>query len=75
MKDLFITIKSYNGCKVCIETVNDFAPIKQNKKKNTRESQMPFMTKELSKEILARSRLRNNLKKNRTEENKIRYTK
>ena len=33
------------------------------------------MTKELSKEILARSRLRNNLKKNRTEENKIRYTK
>ena len=36
---------------------------------------MPFMTKELSKEITLRSILRNNFLKNRTEENKIRYTK
>ena len=32
---------------------------------------MSFMIKELSKETTARSRLRNNFKKNRTEENKI----
>ena len=36
---------------------------------------MPFMTKELSKEITPRSILRNNFLKNRTEENKIRYRK
>ena len=36
---------------------------------------MPFMIKELSKEIMARSRLRNNFLKNRTEEHEIRYTK
>ena len=33
---------------------------------------MSFMTKQLSKEIMKRSRLRNNLR-NRTEENKILY--
>ena len=32
---------------------------------------MSFMIKELSKETTARSRLRNNFKKNKTEENKI----
>ena len=47
-------------CKVCIETLNNFALIKQ---KYTWENQIPFMTKELSKEILTRSGLRNNLKK------------
>ena len=35
---------------------------------------MPFMTNELSKEIMTKSRLKNNFLKNRTEENKIRYT-
>ena len=35
---------------------------------------MPFMTNELSKEIMTESRLKNNFLKNRTEENKIRYT-
>ena len=34
---------------------------------------MPFMTKQLSKEIMKRSRLRNNFLRNRTEENKILY--
>ena len=36
---------------------------------------MPFMTKALPKEIMARSKLRNNLSKIRTEENKTRHTK
>ena len=36
---------------------------------------MPFIIKELSKEITTRSRLRDNFLKNRTEENEIRYTK
>ena len=34
---------------------------------------MPFMTKQLSKEIMKRSRLRNTFLRNRTEENKILY--
>ena len=34
---------------------------------------MPFMTKQLSEEIMKRSRLRNNFLGNRTEENKILY--
>ena len=34
-------------CKVYIKTVNNFAPIKQ---KNAQGHQMPFMTKEFSKE-------------------------
>ena len=34
---------------------------------------MPFMTKQLSKETMKRSRLRNNFLRNRTEENKILY--
>ena len=36
-------------------------------------SMSPFMTKQLSKEIMKRSRLRNNFLRNRTEENKILY--
>ena len=36
---------------------------------------MPSMVREPSKEIMTRSRSRNNFLKNRTEENKIRYTK
>ena len=36
---------------------------------------MPFMKKALPKKIMARSKLRNNLSKIRTEENKIRHTK
>ena len=56
--------------KLCTETVNNFSPIKR---KYTRGNQMPFMTKDLSKKINARSRV--NFLKNRTEENKIGYTK
>ena len=36
---------------------------------------MPFITKDLSKAIMKRSRLRNNFLKNRTGENKTLYTK
>ena len=43
-------------CKITMDTLNSFAPIK---KKYARGNQMPFMTKNLSKEIMTRSRLRN----------------
>ena len=36
---------------------------------------MPFITKDLSKAIMKRSRLRNNFLKNKTEQNKTLYTK
>ena len=42
-------------CKTAIDTLNKIAPIK---KKYARGNQMPFMTKELSKEIILRSKLR-----------------
>ena len=38
-------------------------------------NQMPFMTKELSKEIMTRFRLTDNILKIRIEENKMRYAK
>ena len=41
--------------------------------KYVRGNQMPFMAKQLSKEIMKRSRLCNNFLRNRTEENKILY--
>ena len=43
-------------CKTTMDTLNSFAPIK---KKYAQGDQMPFMTKNLSKEIMIRSRLRN----------------
>ena len=45
------------------------------KRKLARGSQMPFITKDLSKAIMKRSRLRNNFLKIRTELNKTLYTK
>ena len=73
MKNLFISIKGLQlFCKVCIETVKNFAP---KKRKYTRANQIPFMTKEHSKEIITRSRLKNNFLKKLSEENKIRYAK
>ena len=41
--------------------------------KYVRGNQIPSMTKQLSKEIMKRSRLRNNFLRNRTEENKVLY--
>ena len=69
MKNLFISIKGLQlFCKVCIETVKNFAP---KKRKYTRGNQIPFMTKKHSKEIITRSRLKNNFPKNRVK--KIKY--
>ena len=51
-----------------MDTLNSFAPIK---KKYARGNQMPFMTKNLSKEIMLRSRLRNKYSKHKTEENHL----
>ena len=58
-------------CKTAIETLNKIAPIK---KKYARGNQMPFMTKELSKEIMLRSRLRNKFLAGKTDENRFLYT-
>ena len=46
-------------------TLNSFAPIKN---KIVRANQMPFITKGLSREIIKRSRLRNNFLRKKTEE-------
>ena len=54
-----------------MDTLNLFAPIKT---KYARGNQMPFMTKNLSKEMMTRSRLRNKYLKDKTEENRLLYT-
>ena len=54
-----------------MDTLNLFAPIK---KKYARSNQMSFMTKDLSKEMMTRSRLRNKYLKDKTEENRLLYT-
>ena len=57
---------------VCMTVpLNNIAPIK---KKYARGNQMPFMTKELSKEIMLRSRLRNKFLIDKTDENHFLYT-
>ena len=58
-------------CKTTMDTLNSFAPIK---KKYARGNQMSFMTKNLSKEIMTKSRLRNKYLKHKTEENRLLYT-
>ena len=45
-------------CKASIDTLNSFTPTKF-----VRASEMPFVTKEFPREIMRRSRLRNNFKK------------
>ena len=57
-------------CDINLQVLNQHAP---QKIKYVRGNQMTFMTKQLSKEIMKRSRLRNNFLRNRTEENKILY--
>ena len=47
-----------------MDTLNSFAPIK---KKYARDNQMPLITKNLSKEIMTRLRLRNKYLKHKTE--------
>ena len=55
-----------------IKHLNKDAPIK---KKYKRGSQMPFVTKDLSKAIKKRLKLRNNYLKNKTNVNRIPYKK
>ena len=58
---------------IFMDTLDRYAPCKQ---KYTRGNHLPFMNKKtISKEIMKRTRLRNQFLKNRTYENKTRYTK
>ena len=59
-------------CEVSVNVLNKHAT---RKRKYARGNQMPFFTKELSKEIMTRSRLRNKYLKNRNEENRAIYVK
>ena len=59
-------------CDININILNRHAP---RKRKLAQGNQMPFITKDLSKAIMKRSRLRNNFLKNKTEQNKTLYTK
>ena len=58
-------------CITAIDTLNKVAPIK---KKYARGNQMPFLTKELSKEIMLRSRLWKKFLIDKTDENRFLYT-
>ena len=59
-------------CGIGLETLNIRKPCKQ---KYIRSNQIPFFTKELSKAIVARSRLRYNYFKNRNDTNRLLYIK
>ena len=59
-------------CHISLDALNKHAP---RKKKHARGNQMPFFNKELSKAIMTRTKLRNSLLQNRSEENRKRYTK
>ena len=56
--------------KTTMDTLNSLTPIK---KKYASDNQIPFMTKNFSKEIMARPRLRNKYLKRKTEENRLLY--
>ena len=57
--------------KTTMDTLNSFAPVK---KKYARGNQMSFMTKNLSKKTMTRSRFRNKYLKHKAEENFLLYT-
>ena len=59
-------------CDMSIKLLNKHAPIK---KKHKRGNQMPFVTKDLVKAIMKRSKLRNNYLKNKTDANRMLYKK
>ena len=59
-------------CELSINILNKHAP---RKKKYARGNQMAFFTKQLSKEIMTRSRLRNKYLRNRNEDNRALYVK
>ena len=59
LSKLNIEVTDFNKfATVCTETLNNHAP---SKKKYIRGNQLSFMNKELSKEMMHRTRLRNNL--------------
>ena len=59
-------------CHISLDALNKHAP---RKKKHARGNQMSFFNKELSKAIMTRTKLRNIFLCNRSEENRIPYTK
>ena len=59
-------------CDISLNALNKHAPCK---KKHARDNQMPFLNKDLSKALMTRTKLRNIFLQNKSEENKIRYTK
>ena len=59
-------------CNITLKKLDKYAPCKA---KHARGNQMPFMTKDLSKNIIKKSRLRNKFLKNNNEENRKLYTK
>ena len=59
-------------CDMSIKLLNKHAPIKMKYK---RGNHMPFITKDLSKAIMKRSKLRNNYLKNKTDANRMLYKK
>ena len=69
-----VYVNNYDGlerfCKIRMDTLDKVAPIKR---KYASGNQMPFMTKELSKKIMARSRL-NKYLTDKTVENRLSYT-
>ena len=58
-------------CSITLKTLDKYSP---RKAKYARGNQMPFMTKNLSKNIMKRSRLRKKYLKNNNEENRKLYT-
>ena len=58
--------------KIFMSILDNHAPMK---KKTVRGNNAPFMTKALSKEVMRRSKLKNNFNKNPTEENRSLYKK
>ena len=59
-------------CNITLKTLDKYAP---RKEKHVRGNQMPFMTKDLSKNIMKRSQLRNKYLKNNNEEHRKLYAK
>ena len=57
-------------CNITLKTLHKYAP---RKAKHARGNQMPFMTKDLPKNIMKRSRLRNKYLNNNNEENSKLY--
>ena len=64
--------RSKRFCELSVHIFNKHAP---RRKRYARGNQMLFFTKELSKEIMTRSRLCNKYLKNRNEENRTIYVK